>query len=185
MRNFYWNITFTSIIIISQALRHLLTHQRTNILWSWRRTGRTERSSLFKQLLLQSTLFNGHENMSTVSFIVNEGQFLVSVTDSHLIYLVLMERFHGETSLLLIHRREPTIAIMTQCTRVCKWLNDAFVRFCWRYLGNLTVWFDGQGEVVRWDGNPILLDQSIQQGEFSMLGFTTYYRIYKRRRRGD
>lgn len=25
------------------------------------------------------------------------------------------------------------------------------------------MWFDGQGEVVRWDGNPILLDQSIQQ----------------------
>ncbi|XP_015438966.1 PREDICTED: apyrase-like [Dufourea novaeangliae] len=32
-----------------------------------------------------------------------------------------------------------------------------------KYLGNLTVWFDGKGEVVDWDGNPILLDYSIQQ----------------------
>lgn len=36
---------------------------------------------------------------------------------------------------------------------------------CHRYLGNLTVWFDGKGEVVDWDGNPILLDKSIEQGE--------------------
>lgn len=35
----------------------------------------------------------------------------------------------------------------------------------YRYLGNLTVWFDGKGEVVDWDGNPILLDKSIEQGE--------------------
>ncbi|KAK1129395.1 hypothetical protein K0M31_019127 [Melipona bicolor] len=32
-----------------------------------------------------------------------------------------------------------------------------------RYLGNLTVWFDANGEVVDWDGNPILLDYSIEQ----------------------
>lgn len=32
-----------------------------------------------------------------------------------------------------------------------------------KYLGNLTVWFDDQGEVVDWDGNPLLLDQSIQE----------------------
>lgn len=32
-----------------------------------------------------------------------------------------------------------------------------------KYLGNLTVWFDGKGEVVDWDGNPILLDKSIEQ----------------------
>lgn len=32
-----------------------------------------------------------------------------------------------------------------------------------KYLGNLTVWFDDQGEVVDWDGNPILLDQSIEE----------------------
>ncbi|KOC68564.1 Apyrase [Habropoda laboriosa] len=32
-----------------------------------------------------------------------------------------------------------------------------------KYLGNLTVWFDKQGEVVDWDGNPILLDYSIEQ----------------------
>ncbi|XP_070168427.1 apyrase [Polyergus mexicanus] len=32
-----------------------------------------------------------------------------------------------------------------------------------KYLGNLTVWFDNQGEVVDWDGNPLLLDQSIEE----------------------
>ncbi|KYQ55710.1 5'-nucleotidase, partial [Trachymyrmex zeteki] len=32
-----------------------------------------------------------------------------------------------------------------------------------KYLGNLTVWFDDQGEVVDWDGNPLLLDQSIKE----------------------
>ncbi|XP_020284117.1 apyrase isoform X1 [Pseudomyrmex gracilis] len=32
-----------------------------------------------------------------------------------------------------------------------------------KYLGNLTVWFDEQGEVVDWDGNPILLDRSIKE----------------------
>ncbi|XP_017759918.1 PREDICTED: apyrase [Eufriesea mexicana] len=32
-----------------------------------------------------------------------------------------------------------------------------------KYLGNLTVWFDQQGEVVDWDGNPILLDYSVEE----------------------
>ncbi|XP_072760214.1 apyrase [Anoplolepis gracilipes] len=32
-----------------------------------------------------------------------------------------------------------------------------------KYLGNLTVWFNEQGEVIDWDGNPLLLDQSIEQ----------------------
>ncbi|XP_011253188.1 apyrase isoform X2 [Camponotus floridanus] len=32
-----------------------------------------------------------------------------------------------------------------------------------KYLGNLTVWFDDQGEVVDWDGNPLLLDESIPE----------------------
>ncbi|XP_011696071.1 PREDICTED: apyrase isoform X2 [Wasmannia auropunctata] len=32
-----------------------------------------------------------------------------------------------------------------------------------KYLGNLTVWFDDQGEVVDWDGNPLLLDHSIEE----------------------
>lgn len=36
---------------------------------------------------------------------------------------------------------------------------------CARYLGNLTVWFDADGEVVDWDGNPILLDYSIEEGK--------------------
>ncbi|XP_023287861.1 apyrase [Orussus abietinus] len=32
-----------------------------------------------------------------------------------------------------------------------------------RYLGNLTVWFDEDGEVDSWEGNPILLDASIEE----------------------
>lgn len=32
-----------------------------------------------------------------------------------------------------------------------------------KYLGNLTVWFNREGEVEAWDGNPILLDQSIPE----------------------
>ncbi|XP_043482671.1 apyrase-like isoform X2 [Leptopilina heterotoma] len=32
-----------------------------------------------------------------------------------------------------------------------------------RYIGNLTVWFDSQGEILDWDGNPILLDYSIEE----------------------
>ncbi|KAL0123039.1 hypothetical protein PUN28_007578 [Cardiocondyla obscurior] len=32
-----------------------------------------------------------------------------------------------------------------------------------KYLGNLTVWFDDQGEVVDWDGNPLLLDHSVEE----------------------
>ncbi|XP_031832595.1 apyrase [Nomia melanderi] len=32
-----------------------------------------------------------------------------------------------------------------------------------KYLGNLTVWFDELGEVVDWDGNPILLDYTIEE----------------------
>ncbi|XP_011876676.1 PREDICTED: apyrase-like [Vollenhovia emeryi] len=32
-----------------------------------------------------------------------------------------------------------------------------------KYLGNLTVWFDDEGEVVDWDGNPLLLDYSIEE----------------------
>lgn len=32
-----------------------------------------------------------------------------------------------------------------------------------KYLGNLTVWFDADGEVVDWDGNPILLDYSVEE----------------------
>ncbi|XP_023246083.1 apyrase-like [Copidosoma floridanum] len=32
-----------------------------------------------------------------------------------------------------------------------------------KYLGNLTVWFDSRGEVADWEGNPILLDTTIEQ----------------------
>ncbi|KAJ8687354.1 hypothetical protein QAD02_023148 [Eretmocerus hayati] len=32
-----------------------------------------------------------------------------------------------------------------------------------KYLGNLTVWFDSQGEVVDWQGDPITLDHFIEQ----------------------
>ncbi|KAK0166412.1 hypothetical protein PV328_004835 [Microctonus aethiopoides] len=32
-----------------------------------------------------------------------------------------------------------------------------------KYLGNLTVWFNENGEIEDWDGNPILLDDTIEQ----------------------
>ncbi|XP_051165507.1 apyrase-like isoform X2 [Leptopilina boulardi] len=32
-----------------------------------------------------------------------------------------------------------------------------------RYIGNLTVWFDARGEILDWEGNPILLDNSITE----------------------
>ncbi|XP_043280622.1 apyrase [Venturia canescens] len=32
-----------------------------------------------------------------------------------------------------------------------------------KYLGNLTVWFDNDGEIVDWEGDPILLGQGIRQ----------------------
>ncbi|KAH0547161.1 apyrase-like [Cotesia glomerata] len=32
-----------------------------------------------------------------------------------------------------------------------------------KYLGNLTVWFNAEGEVEDWEGNPIVLDETIQQ----------------------
>lgn len=31
-----------------------------------------------------------------------------------------------------------------------------------RYLGDLTVWFDGDGRIVRWQGAPIYLDERVQ-----------------------
>lgn len=40
-----------------------------------------------------------------------------------------------------------------------------FINLFSRYLGNLTVWFDDEGEVADWEGNPILLDYSIEEGE--------------------
>lgn len=46
---------------------------------------------------------------------------------------------------------------------------------CVRYLGNLTVWFDQQGEVVDWDGNPILLDYSVEEGRSYTNLFLCYY----------
>ncbi|XP_046602712.1 apyrase isoform X2 [Neodiprion lecontei] len=32
-----------------------------------------------------------------------------------------------------------------------------------KYLGNISVWFDADGEVYDWEGNPILLDSSIEE----------------------
>lgn len=34
-----------------------------------------------------------------------------------------------------------------------------------KYLGYLKVSFDGAGNVVKWTGNPVLLDASVVQGE--------------------
>ncbi|PSN34308.1 Apyrase [Blattella germanica] len=33
-----------------------------------------------------------------------------------------------------------------------------------KYVGNITVWFDGKGEFAAWEGRPILLDKNVQQG---------------------
>ena len=33
-----------------------------------------------------------------------------------------------------------------------------------KYLGRIKLWLDDSGEMVRWEGKPILLDKSIEQG---------------------
>lgn len=33
------------------------------------------------------------------------------------------------------------------------------------YLGNLSVWYNQNGDLVRWEGNPIYLDKNIKQGK--------------------
>lgn len=38
-----------------------------------------------------------------------------------------------------------------------------------RYLGNLTVLFDRNGDVASWEGNPILLDSSVAKGTDALL----------------
>lgn len=38
-----------------------------------------------------------------------------------------------------------------------------------KYLGNLTVWYNDDGDIVKWEGNPIYLDQNIEQGIKSFL----------------
>jgi 5'-nucleotidase len=34
-----------------------------------------------------------------------------------------------------------------------------------KYVGNITVWFDEKGECTDWEGSPILLDASVQEGK--------------------
>lgn len=34
-----------------------------------------------------------------------------------------------------------------------------------KYVGDLTVWFDDEGECTRWEGLPILLNASIEEGK--------------------
>jgi 5'-nucleotidase len=34
-----------------------------------------------------------------------------------------------------------------------------------KYVGNITVWFDEQGEYTAWEGSPILLDKSVPEGK--------------------
>ena len=34
-----------------------------------------------------------------------------------------------------------------------------------KYVGNITVWFDNNGEYVDWEGQPILLDNTVVQGK--------------------
>jgi len=33
-----------------------------------------------------------------------------------------------------------------------------------KYVGNITVWFDEQGEYTAWEGAPILLDNTVPEG---------------------
>lgn len=40
-----------------------------------------------------------------------------------------------------------------------------------KYLGNLSVVFNDEGDVIRYAGNPILLDESVSQGKFSCCKF--------------
>jgi len=34
-----------------------------------------------------------------------------------------------------------------------------------KYVGNITVWFDEEGECTDWEGSPILLDASVAEGK--------------------
>lgn len=34
-----------------------------------------------------------------------------------------------------------------------------------KYIGNLTVWYNNEGDVINWDGNPIYLSNEIPQGK--------------------
>lgn len=37
-----------------------------------------------------------------------------------------------------------------------------------KYLGRLDVTFDARGEAVSWSGNPIILDNSVERGEWTV-----------------
>lgn len=39
-----------------------------------------------------------------------------------------------------------------------------------KYIGNLTVWYNNEGDVINWDGNPIYLSNEIPQGK-NYIGF--------------
>lgn len=43
-----------------------------------------------------------------------------------------------------------------------------------KYLGNLTVYFDGEGELITFDGGPIFLNRSIPEGN---IFFYIYYKL--------
>lgn len=111
--------------------------------------------------------------MSRISSVVHEGQFCylesrgrlrnnlfaVRPLDNREVLLRLLSRarrYDFIVYLIQIHKRAFDLCIS---------ILSAFDR---RYLGNLTVWFNEQGEVVDWDGNPILLDHSIEEGELSV-----------------
>ncbi len=38
-----------------------------------------------------------------------------------------------------------------------------------KYLGRLKLWLDDEGEMIRWEGKPILLDASIEKGKWQTL----------------
>jgi 5'-nucleotidase len=33
-----------------------------------------------------------------------------------------------------------------------------------KYVGNISLWFDDEGEYTAWEGSPILLDYSVPEG---------------------
>lgn len=41
-----------------------------------------------------------------------------------------------------------------------------------KFLGNLTVWYDHNGDIQNWEGNPIYLDSNIPEGNMSKLNYS-------------
>lgn len=48
-----------------------------------------------------------------------------------------------------------------------------------RYMGDLTVYFDAAGEVQEWEGKPIFLDESVEQGKSNTVICRSFKVIYQ------